>query len=230
LTSSRRWLGLIALSATLAILASIGVLPKALEYGFKPVTTLLVIACAWPRGGDALRQRRWIRVGLLLSLIGDVALLWPVAGFLPGLVAFLGAHLAYIAAFCVPARLAARPGVFVAYAAVATLILGQLWAGIPPPLRAPVVAYVVCLAAMAAQACVWWRSSAARGGDDVSLARSAALGGLLFMASDSLLAINRFGAPLALASVWILATYWLAQLSIAGALRPRRPQQSDGAT
>ena len=47
-------------------------------------------------------------VPVLLSLVGDVALLWPREGFLPGLVAFLLAHLAYLAAFTRVQPLAAR--------------------------------------------------------------------------------------------------------------------------
>lgn len=43
-----------------------------------------------------------------LSNAGDVFLLWLKEGALPGWVAFLLAHLAYIAAFCVPVRLAAK--------------------------------------------------------------------------------------------------------------------------
>ena len=210
------WLA--ALSGAVAILAFIGALPAAWAFVFKPLTTLLIIAFAWPRGTAQAKQRRFVRIGLVLSLIGDVALLWPKEGFLPGLVAFLLAHLAYIAAFCVPARLAARPLVFVVYAAIAALILSQLWAGVPAVLRAPVVAYVLCLATMASQAGVWWRVAA--GHDDALLARHAAIGGLLFMASDSLLAINKFGVPLPLASLWILLTYWVAQGFIAASLHP----------
>jgi uncharacterized membrane protein YhhN len=210
---------LLAASAAIAIAASSGALPAALVFVFKPLTTLLILAFAWPRGADAPKQRRFIRVGLVLSLVGDVFLMWPKEGFLPGLVAFLLAHLAYIAAFTVPLRLAARPLVFVGYGVVALLILAQLWPGIPGALRAPVVAYVVCLATMAAQALAWWRSSAARAAADAPLARRAALGGVLFMVSDSLLAINKFAAPLPLSSLWILASYWLAQGCIASALR-----------
>ena len=230
LTAIRSLPWLAALSGAVAILAFTGVLPAWLGFVFKPLTSVLIIAFAWPRGADAPRQRRPIRAGLILSLAGDVFLLWPQPGFLPGLVAFLLAHLAYIAAFCVPLRLAARPLVFAGYAAVAALILAQLWGGIPGPLRAPVVAYVVCLATMAAQALAWWRSSAARQAADVTLARNAALGGALFMVSDSLLAINKFAAPLPLASLWILVTYWLAQGCIAAALRcADRPALSSAA-
>src|SRR5438045_1162826 len=70
-----------------------------LHFVLKPLTTLLIIAWAWPRGEDAPARRRWIRIGLVCSLAGDVALLWPQQGFLPGLVSFLLAHLAYIVAF-----------------------------------------------------------------------------------------------------------------------------------
>jgi uncharacterized membrane protein YhhN len=212
--------GLALASGIGAILAALGTLPPSWLFVLKPLTTALVIAYAWPRGTDAPKQRRLVLVGLVLSLAGDVALLWPKEGFLPGLVAFLLAHLAYIAAFCVPLRLGARPVVFAVYGGVAALILTPLWPGIPTALRAPVVAYVVCLATMAAQAGAWWRSSVARGSADAAFARSAALGGALFMVSDSLLAINKFASALPLASLWILATYWVAQGCIAAALRP----------
>ena len=217
----RAWPLLATLSGAAAILSFIGGLPAVLGFVFKPLTTLLIIGCAWPRGANAPKQRRLIRIGLILSLAGDVFLLWPKEGFLPGLVAFLLAHLAYIAAFCVPARLAAKPWVFVGYALVAAAILSALWPGVPGGLRVPVVAYVVCLATMAAQALVWWRRSVAANADDAPLARLAAIGGVLFMVSDSLLAINKFALPLPLASLWILLTYWLAQWCIASALRAR---------
>jgi len=208
------WLAV--LSGALAIGAFIGAWPPAWAFLFKPLTTLLVIGFAWPRGRTQPRQRRFVRIGLALSLLGDIALLWPAEGFLPGLVAFLLAHLAYIAAFCVPARLAARPLVFVVYAAAAALILSQLWAGVPGALRAPVLAYVLCLATMAAQAGVWWRVAVGRA--DAILARHAAIGGLLFMVSDSLLAINKFAVPLPFSPLWILLTYWVAQGFIAASL------------
>lgn len=210
-----------ALSATLCIAAALGLIAPWLTFVFKPLTTVLVIAYAWPRGADTPKQRRLIVVGLVLSLAGDVFLLWPQQGFLPGLVSFLLAHLAYIAAFCVPLRLAAKPLAFVVYAVVAALILSQLWSGVPAGLRAPVVAYVVCLASMAAQAAAWWLKSPAE-----PAARWAAVGGVLFMASDSLLAINKFATPLPLSPLWILATYWLAQWCIASSLKPPAPAAS----
>lgn len=206
-----------ALTGLLAIAGNLLEQPL-LIFVFKPTTTLLVIAWAWPRGADAPAMRRWVRTGLVLSLAGDVFLMWP-AGFLPGLVSFLLAHLAYIVAFTRKARIAARPVAFVAYGLLAAALLFQLWPGVPSALRVPVLAYVVCLAAMAAQAGVQWL--VARGGPAEALARHAAIGGLLFMTSDTLLAFNKFNAPVPLASLWILATYWVAQSLIAASLRAR---------
>ena len=211
-----RWLAaaLIA-SAALAIASAPWALAMpALNFVFKPLATLVVMAYAWRRGHDAPLLRRWGLAGLVLSLAGDVALLWPKQGFLPGLVSFLLAHLAYLVAFTRVQRLAAWPPAFVAYAAVAGLVLWRLWAGVPAALQVPVLAYVVCLGAMAAQAAVLWQRGAARGA-------VLALGGALFMTSDALLASNKFAGPLPWASLWILGTYWSAQWCIASWLKPR---------
>lgn len=164
---------------------------------FKPLTTLLIIAWAWPRGADDPR-RGWLRAGLWLSLAGDIALLWPREGFVPGLVAFLLAHLAYIAGFTRQAGFAARRWPFALYALAAAAVLAQLWPGVPAALRAPV------------------------------LARRAAIGGALFLASDATLAWNRFLAPVPAAGFWILASYWLAQAAIAGSLQSAANSPEDG--
>lgn len=212
-------------SAIVAIAAGLGLLPREVVFVAKPLATIGVIAWAASRGTSTPRLRRWVLVGLVLSLVGDVALLWPKEGFLPGLIAFLLAHLAYIAGFCGVQRFGARRLPFVAYAVVAGAILAALWPGVPAALRIPVVLYVVCLASMAAQAAVLWL--AARGTADEPRWRLAAIGGVLFVASDALLAINKFAGPLPLAPLWILSTYWVAQWCIAsssgaGARDPRR--------
>ena len=204
-----------AVCGALAILsAPWGLDQPGLNLVFKPLTTLLIIVYAWPRGARRRAARRWVLLGLGLSLCGDVALMWPDRGFLPGLVSFLLAHLAYLRAFTRGGmRLAARPLPFVLYGALAAAILWPLWPGVPPGLRLPVLAYVACLAAMAAQAAVVglqsWGTPWQRG------AVGLAVGGALFLGSDALLATNRFAAPLPLSGLWILLSYWLAQWCIA---------------
>ncbi|HUG24271.1 lysoplasmalogenase [Piscinibacter sp.] len=207
-------------SAALAIAgAAFALNLPAFVFVFKPLTTALIVAYAWRRDGGPPAARRYVLLGLLLSWCGDVALLWPQQGFLPGLVAFLLAHLAYLLAFTRVARPAARLAPFVLYALVAGAILWQLWPGVPPALRLPVVAYVVFLSAMAAQAAVVWRMS--NGNAEARRARVLALGGALFVASDALLAANKFHTAIPAASLWILTTYWAAQWCIATWLKPR---------
>ena len=205
----------VAVCAALAIASAPWALGERwLNFVFKPLATLGIITYAWRRGADRPYRRRWVLAGLWFSLGGDVALLWPQQGFLPGLVSFLIAHLCYLVAFTRGVRLAASPAPFVFYAGVAGAILALLWPGVPGPLRAPVLAYVVCLAAMGAQAAVLWRRGEPRGA-------VLAAGGALFVASDAILATNRFATPLPTASLLILATYWSAQWCIASWLAPR---------
>ena len=220
-------LWLAALSGALAIAAALpGGLPPPVHLVCKPLTTLLLIAWARPRG-DGSPMQPWVRAGLGLSLAGDVALMWPETGFLPGLVSFLLAHLCYLRAFTRHARLARWPLLVLAFAAVAAAVLSGLWAGVPAPLRGAVVVYVGALSLMAAQASIQYRQlrqDARREAASQALRAAAAaapwgaLGGALFMVSDALLATNRFNGPLPAAALWVLSSYWVAQGLIARAL------------
>ena len=92
---------------------------------------------------------------------------------------------------------------------IASLVFAQLWPGLPRELKVPVIVYVIALAGMAAQAAsVWWEHPG-------RATRVAALGGAFFVASDALLALDRVSAPIPVASLWVLATYWVAQWCIA---------------
>jgi uncharacterized membrane protein YhhN len=213
--------GLIVASAMLSIAASSWALDsRVLLIGFKPLTTLLILLRAWPRGADARSARRALRLGLMLSLLGDVVLLWPEQGFLPGLVAFLLAHIAYAVAFTREHRFLARPAALAGYALAAGAVLAFLWSFIPAALRIPVACYVLALTAMSAQTAVVGLASQ---GDDRRRGRLLMLGGALFMTSDALLATNRFAHALPAATLWILGTYWAAQWCIASWLKPATP-------
>lgn len=202
------WTGSVAASAIAAIAAHYLQLPL-LHWIAKPLATLLIAAMALSMVTTEGPYRRWIVIGLLWSTLGDVFLMLPGDWFLHGLLSFLVAHIAYLVAFNRRQRLFARVAPFVAYALVAVLVLAYLWPGIPAPMRIPVVIYVVALGAMAAQAAAIWRVR----GDRASAL--GALGGALFMFSDSLIAFNRFGEPFAASRFLVLASYWLAQYLIA---------------
>lgn len=196
---------LMAVSAALAIAGALfapAALP--LHYLFKPLTTLLLVVLAW-RSPDPHGFRRGVLAGLGLSLAGDVALMLPVGAFALGLGAFLLAHLAYIAAFRRRAQARAVVVAAAAYAVVAAGLLSVLLPKVPTALQWPVLAYVAVLVGMAAFA------FGARGAAGTRLA----LGGVLFLLSDGLLAWDRFASPLPLAPVGVLASYWAAQWCIA---------------
>ncbi|HEX7688568.1 MAG TPA: lysoplasmalogenase, partial [Burkholderiaceae bacterium] len=205
-----------ALCAALAIASAPWALGQPwLNFAFKPLATLCVIAWAASAETDDAPVRRWIVVGLACSLAGDVALLWPVQGFLAGLVSFLLGHLAYLVALTRRVRLAAVPLAFVAWALVAAGVLSFLWHGVPAQLRVPVVVYVTALSAMAAQASTAWRVRS--DAPDAAKWGLVALGGALFVASDAVLAIDKFVGGVPMPTLWNLSIYWLGQWLIARA-------------
>ncbi len=53
--------------------------------------------------------------------------------------------------------------------------------------------------------------------------RWVAVAACIFMLSDACIAINKFVTPLPLAGLWILVTYYTAQLLIARHARPAHP-------
>lgn len=175
---------------------------------FKPLTTGIIALAAWRRGLLADRYARFVVGGLLFSLVGDVFLITP-AYFVFGLLAFLIAHMCYLAAFTSDVRLGAQVRPFAAVTVIAVVALIALWPGVPPELRLPVLAYVAVLGAMTAQAQV--RSLVRRSPE----ARAAAIGAALFLVADLILALDKFNAPVPAAAFWILLTYWSAQTLIA---------------
>jgi len=206
---------LAALCGAVFIAADLALLPAALRFAAKPAATLALMAWAWPRGAAQPLQRRWLRVGLVFSLGGDVALLWPEQGFLPGLVSFLLAHLAFIRSMTTQSRFGSPPTPFFGYAVLAGLLIGLLlWPGLPAELRVPVLVYVAVLVGMAGQGAAWWLQARTRA------AGCAALGGAAFLVSDSLIAIDRFAGGVPLATVWIHGLYWLSLTLMVSALPP----------
>lgn len=204
----RRWAVLVGAAAVAAITAALLPDLRPLHYVAKPLATLLVVLMVWHAAVPQPDYRRSVLAGLLLSTLGDIWLMLPWDAFVAGLASFLAAHLAYLFAFTRRVRLQPWRWPFLAYAVLAAAVLALLWPRLPDALRVPVLIYVVALAAMAAQAAVVALQQPSRS------AGAAALGGLSFVVSDALLAIDRFHTPLPLAPLWVLASYWVAQLLI----------------
>jgi uncharacterized membrane protein YhhN len=174
---------------------------KGLEYIAKPGALAALVGYA--ATGPA--PPPWLFVALGCSLAGDVLLMLPQVPFVSGLAAFLAAHVAYVVVFGMPLG-AVLPWFAVVLAAGAPVIVRVLVRVRPAPLRAAVAVYVCTIGAMAASAIA-------------SGSTLAAAGALLFVASDSLLAWNRFVAPLPAAPLAIMVTYHLGQLGLTAALR-----------
>jgi uncharacterized membrane protein YhhN len=220
----------ILLAATAAIVgASLDGDGRWLHWIAKPLATLLIAAMAfrsadrWSAADTPSAHRTYARailLGMAFSCIGDIALMLPFDAFVPGLIAFLLAHVCYIVAFRAGFR-AGRGMLFAAalLAVFAGINLAGLWPLLPNDLRIPVVVYVAVLALMATLALARaWTNSAPTPSAPTS-ARWAAIGAVLFVISDSVLAWDRFGGGLPAATLCVLSTYYAAQYCIARSVR-----------
>ncbi|MDO9436259.1 lysoplasmalogenase family protein [Hydrogenophaga sp.] len=184
---------------------------------FKPLTMCIaiVVVFAQARATPGVQRSEALLLGALtFSLVGDVLLMFP-GYFIPGLVAFLLAHLAYTALFRQDAPWLASHRALAATVGMGAVVFAFLWwGGLPAALRAPVAAYVLVIALMTAQAI----GRATVHGD--SAAVLVAVGACCFMLSDALLATHKFVTPLPMSPVWVLSSYYVAQvLIVAGMLR-----------
>ncbi|MCU1467380.1 MAG: putative rane protein [Actinomycetia bacterium] len=185
----------------------------ALEYVCKPATLVALIFAAGllDPAADAHTRRIWFVAALVCSLAGDVFLMLPGDLFVPGLAAFLVGHLAYLVGFWVhgPSAGALIVGVIVTAAAVTPIARRVLTAIAareePRELRIAVVAYMVVISAMLATALATGNAVAA-------------VGAVLFVASDSMIAWDRFVRKFAWAPVAIMVTYHLGQAGLVASL------------
>lgn len=208
--------GLAAMGATVA--AATG--SHALEYACKPL--LMLILSSWfffnsRRYGD--RFTLLVQVGLFFSLVGDVALMFEHLdefNFLIGLGAFLIAMLCYCMAFLhninevggsegwiLSSALAIGIGLF------AILFSWQLVPHLDEGLALPVIAYVVAISLMGILAAFRHARTFPRSFWMVLA------GAVLFIASDTLLAMNRFIRPLAWGPTMVIFIYAISQFLIA---------------
>ena len=166
---------------------------KRLEYVCKPGALVALVGVALtldPAHGDV---RAWFVVALVQSLAGDVFLMLPSDRFVAGLSAFLLAHVAYVIGLT---RHGGSAGALFVAAIPVVLVAGLLGARFLRAARStghgelvgPLVAYMAVIAAMV--------TCALASGNAL-----AAVGAVLFMASDALIAETRFVGPAATAAV-----------------------------
>jgi uncharacterized membrane protein YhhN len=178
-------------------------------YLFKPLTTALILALALLANRPPTDLLKWLVVaGLLFSLAGDVFLMLPGDHFIAGWGAFLLAHLAYIAAFVSDGGPYWSAWMLLIGLGYGLLLLRFLWPYLER-MKAPAVVYMVVIVIMA-----WQATGRSAQGSGLS-GWLAAAGAVLFVASDSVLTVNRFARPFQNARLIYMSAYYLAQWLIA---------------
>jgi uncharacterized membrane protein YhhN len=181
---------------------------------FKPISTLLVILVAllsFTTSGVQPAYSIWIMVGLVLSLGGDVALMFKSSrAFVTGLVLFLLAHIVYAIAFTVPNGFHAQDllvGLVLLVVSVAVYLFLRPGLG---SMKVPVIFYILVICIMVNRAVSTFYGDAFT----TNQAWLITLGAILFWFSDLVLAVNRFRHPFRLEAL-SLYLYYGGQLLIA---------------
>jgi uncharacterized membrane protein YhhN len=204
---------LIAITVTLLIRAEFRSQQRQV-YLWKPLSTLLVslVALLSLRTATADPAFTWgITLGLVLSLGGDVALMFKSArAFLVGLVLFLLAHVAY--AVILTSFSGFHPVDLISGAVLLLLglaVYAYLWPGLEG-MKGPVAFYVLIICFMVNRAVSTFFGETFT----VTQAWLLSVGATLFWLSDLVLAVNRFRHPFELNRLG-LYLYFGGQLLIA---------------
>ncbi len=187
---------------------------QSLHYITKPAIVISLIFL-FVKASKSLSKpiKRLTLLALVFSLLGDVLLMFVDTSehfFMLGLVAFLTAHVMYVLLFLKHRNTFGFIAVLLIYAAC---LFYFLEAGLGDMLI-PVVVYMIVILAMATTAYLRKHKVTMRSYGLVFL------GALFFMASDSILALNKFYQPVLWSNISIMVTYAIAQyLLVIGILK-----------
>jgi alkenylglycerophosphocholine hydrolase len=176
----------------------------------KPIPVLcmaLVLALESAKG-----HYQWLVIGgLLFSAAGDILLEASAATFLLGLIVFLLGHIFYIVAFMQDSREPFWGRAAVAYGYGLSIYAVLFFVGDLGAMAIPVLVYVLVICTML------WRAWARVGLPQVQAesARTGFWGAAMFVFSDTVLALGRFGVLAhPLLRYVVIISYWLGQLDI----------------
>lgn len=155
-------------------------------------------------------------VAFIFSLLGDVLLMFNQRNelfFLTGLAAFLIAHLVYIVTFNIKPKAQNKKKTKIVWAhgvvvAMAGILYFLLFPNLDKVMKIAVFLYTAAITAMVLSALQRKQHV------EILSYRLVLIGALLFLLSDSLLAINRFWIEIPWGSIWVMATYMPAQFLI----------------
>ena len=179
-------------------------------YIFKPLGIVFILVMAVIQCPVESLYQRMILAGLIFSLAGDIFLMLPKDRFIHGLLAFLIAHLFYISGFIsVLSILSVWP--FIILGLFGASVFLYLLPGLGKR-RLPVLVYMLVIVVMAGLAWGVWLE---KGG---KAALMAAAGSVLFIISDSVLAMMRFRGKFRFSTTLKVLTYLSAQFLIASSM------------
>jgi uncharacterized membrane protein YhhN len=198
---------LASVSAVLAVLSAYQK-RRLTHYVCKPLAVVLIILIALQSKHPVSPfYKQAVIAGLLFSLAGDIFLML-LDRFVQGLASFLCAHVFYIAAFTRESGGALSFWTLVPFLIYGGLMLRALWPRLGR-LKPAVLIYVAAILAMG------WAAAGRRLLTEQSGSLLAFLGAVLFIASDSALALDKFRRPFRSAQLLILLTYFAGQWLIA---------------
>ncbi len=185
-----------------------------LEYALKPLLMLNLMLWYWVNAPKPLGPLAWtMLLSLIFSCFGDIFLMIQPTSqilFISGLLSFLVAHILYIRAYQLTAMpilkgiLRQQWWLLIPFIAFVTGFLYLLSPNLHE-LALPVGVYATVLMLMALFALNRYGAV-----PQVSF-WAVFIGAIVFVMSDSMIAINKFYQPIPLARVWIMSTYCLAQ-------------------
>ncbi|HEY9152036.1 MAG TPA: lysoplasmalogenase [Anaerolineales bacterium] len=178
---------------------------------------VMIFLFAWLYAGTKLQGALlWFGLGILFSLIGDILLLSPDHFFLPGLIAFLLAHVAYIIGFSINAAPANAWDIVFAFIILLSAV--QILRRLIPALRSkgmnslilPVEIYALTISTMLFFAARTLATPAWQTNATVLVS----VGAFLFYISDLILAWNRFVTPIQNGRLLNIIAYHLGQIAL----------------
>ncbi|WP_417214094.1 lysoplasmalogenase [Bizionia sp.] len=183
-----------------------------LHYFAKPALLVSIIIFYYKQNTSITNKIKQLTFGaLIFSLLGDILLMFADKSdhfFTLGLVAFLTAHILYILVFLKRRNTDKKPYLFNVILLVYGGLLFYFLKDNLGDMLIPVIVYMLVILTMGTTAYL-------RKGEVPNVSyKLVFVGAILFMISDSLLALNKFYEPLPFSNISIMFTYAFAQLCI----------------
>lgn len=203
---------------SLGELVAVAISAERLQWVFKPLIMLVLGTYYYTQSTQPISLTKSVMAAIVFSWIGDVSLMFQGKNelyFMVGLGAFLIAHICYVMAYSQHIEKKEGAGlhgiqkfrfslpIVLAGTGLITILYAHL--GV---FKIPVAVYAIVLMVMTLQALFRYGYT-----NTVSF-WFVFVGAILFMISDSMIAVNKFLVPFELAGLAIMSTYILAQFLI----------------